>query len=87
VSTGVPLLTSKAAVPVLPDSAVPRRRLVDLLDAGVRAPLTVLSAPAGGGRTAALTRRQMGWQLAEPTGRNKAMHAERMLPIALRTRI
>jgi LuxR family transcriptional regulator, maltose regulon positive regulatory protein len=54
VSTGVPLLTSKAAVPVLPDSVVPRRRLVDLLDAGVRAPLTVLSAPAGWDKTAAL---------------------------------
>jgi len=54
VSTRVPWLTSQAAVPVPPDSTVPRRRLVDLLDAGVRAPLTVLSAPAGWDRTAAL---------------------------------
>jgi LuxR family maltose regulon positive regulatory protein len=53
-SAGVPLLTSKLAVPVLPNGLVTRRRLVDLLDAGVHGPLTVLSAPAGWGKTALL---------------------------------
>jgi LuxR family maltose regulon positive regulatory protein len=51
---GVPLLTSKLAVPMLPNGLVIRRRLVQLLDAGVRGPLTVLSAPAGWGKTALL---------------------------------
>jgi LuxR family maltose regulon positive regulatory protein len=53
-SAGVPLLTSKLAVPVLPNGLVTRRRLVEMLDAGVRGPLTVLSAPAGWGKTALL---------------------------------
>jgi LuxR family maltose regulon positive regulatory protein len=53
-SAGVPLLTSKLAVPVLPNGLVIRRRLVEMLDAGVRGPLTVLSAPAGWGKTALL---------------------------------
>ncbi|MCW2637746.1 MAG: helix-turn-helix transcriptional regulator [Dactylosporangium sp.] len=53
-SAGVPLLTSKLAVPVLPNGLVTRRHLVEMLDAGVRGPLTVLSAPAGWGKTTLL---------------------------------
>jgi LuxR family maltose regulon positive regulatory protein len=53
-STAVPLLTSKLAVPVLPNGLVTRRRLVEALDRGVRGPLTVLAAPAGWGKTALL---------------------------------
>ncbi|MGC9668413.1 LuxR C-terminal-related transcriptional regulator [Planosporangium sp. 12N6] len=53
-SATVPLLTSKLAVPVLPDGLVTRRRLVEALDVGVRGPLTVLAAPAGWGKTALL---------------------------------
>ncbi|WP_239075669.1 LuxR C-terminal-related transcriptional regulator [Planosporangium flavigriseum] len=50
----MPLLTSKLTVPVLPNGLVTRPRLVEMLDAGIRGPLTVLSAPAGWGKTALL---------------------------------
>ncbi|HEV7898438.1 MAG TPA: LuxR C-terminal-related transcriptional regulator [Planosporangium sp.] len=53
-SSGVPLLASKLAVPVLPNGLVTRRRLIEMLDTGVRGPLTVLTAPAGWGKTALL---------------------------------
>jgi LuxR family maltose regulon positive regulatory protein len=50
-----PLLNSKCRVPVQRRGVVPRRRLADRLGAGIRVPLTVLSAPAGFGKTTLLT--------------------------------
>src|SRR5919202_1175919 len=51
----VPLLASKITVPGLPDGLVERPRLGRLLDAGTRGPVTLLSAPAGGGKTVLLS--------------------------------
>lgn len=51
----MPLLTSKLAVPALPDGLVDRPRLGKLLDAGVGGPVTLLSAPAGWGKTVLLS--------------------------------
>jgi len=50
-----PLLSSKYRIPVHRPGAVPRRRLADRLGAAIRTPLTVLSAPAGFGKTTLLT--------------------------------
>jgi len=50
-----PLLKSKYRMPVRRLGAVPRRRLADRLAAASRLPLTVLSAPAGFGKTTLLT--------------------------------
>lgn len=52
----MPLLMSKLAVAAVPDALVDRPRLGDRLDAGVRGPVTLLSAPAGWGKTTLL-----GW--------------------------
>jgi LuxR family transcriptional regulator, maltose regulon positive regulatory protein len=49
------LLASKIAVPDLPTVVVHRPRLFELLSAGVGRPLTLLSAPAGFGKTVLLT--------------------------------
>ena len=49
------LLTSKLTVPAPPAELVPRPRLHARLDAGVRAPLTLLGAPAGWGKTVLLS--------------------------------
>ncbi|MEO8907438.1 MAG: helix-turn-helix transcriptional regulator, partial [Microbacteriaceae bacterium] len=46
-----PLLSSKYRLPIQGASAVARQRLTDRLDAGIRGPLTVVSAPAGFGKT------------------------------------
>src|SRR4051812_49687423 len=49
------LLQTKFAVPARPSTTIARPRLLDALDAGVRHPLTLLSAPAGAGKTALLS--------------------------------
>jgi LuxR family maltose regulon positive regulatory protein len=46
-----PLLSSKYRLPVRRAGAIPRQRLTDRLDAAIRGPLTVVSAPAGFGKT------------------------------------
>src|ERR1700733_9337621 len=57
-----PILTSKITAPVVPDWAVPRQRITDLIAQGTRCPLTVLTGPAGTGKTMALA----WWAAAEP---------------------
>jgi LuxR family transcriptional regulator, maltose regulon positive regulatory protein len=49
------VLQTKFAVPRGPKAAVVRARLHDLLDAGVGAPLTLVAAPAGAGKSALLS--------------------------------
>jgi LuxR family transcriptional regulator, maltose regulon positive regulatory protein len=46
------LLQTKFAVPTGPSVTVARKRLLELLDAGARRPLTLVAAPAGAGKTA-----------------------------------
>lgn len=46
-----PLLQTKIAVPQIPPEFVHRRRLTERIDRGVLGPLTLLSAPAGFGKT------------------------------------
>jgi ATP/maltotriose-dependent transcriptional regulator MalT len=50
-----PLLSSKYRLPIQRPGTVPRRRLVQRLGAATRAPLAVLSAPVGFGKTTLLT--------------------------------
>ena len=58
-----PILTSKITAPGVPDWAVPRQRITDLIAQGTRwCPLTVLTGPAGAGKTMALAL----WAAAEP---------------------
>ena len=55
VSAGVPVLASKITAPGVPDWALPRPRITKLIAQGTRwCPLTVLTAPAGAGKTMAL---------------------------------
>ena len=55
VPAGVPILAAKITVPGVPDWAVPRPRITKLIAQGRRrCPLTVLTAPAGAGKTMAL---------------------------------
>jgi LuxR family transcriptional regulator, maltose regulon positive regulatory protein len=49
------LLATKFSVPRGPKAAVLRRRLLDRLDVGVQGPLTLVSAPAGAGKSALLS--------------------------------
>lgn len=49
-----PFFSTKLAVPRAPRAAVRRLRLLDALDAGAGGPLTLVSAPAGSGKTALL---------------------------------
>src|SRR5512139_3050212 len=49
-----PLLTSRFVVPARPDGFVPRVRIVETLQRGVGGPLTLVSAPAGTGKTVAV---------------------------------
>lgn len=58
------LLTSKYRVPSRGPNAVTRPRLTQRLDAASRAPLTVLAAPAGFGKTTSLTE----WLATLPPG-------------------
>ena len=49
-----PLLASKLSPPRAPRWLVARRRLFGLLDAGVQGSLTLLTGPAGSGKTVLL---------------------------------
>ena len=60
---GYPILTSKVTAPGVPDWAVQRPRITELIAQGTRwCPLTVLTGPAGAGKTTALAM----WAAAEP---------------------
>jgi LuxR family maltose regulon positive regulatory protein len=60
---GHPVLASKITVPAVPEWAVPRPRVTKLIADGTRwCPLTVLTGPAGAGKTMALA----WWAAAEP---------------------
>jgi LuxR family transcriptional regulator, maltose regulon positive regulatory protein len=48
---GVPLLASKLSLPITPRWLVARGRLLESLDAGVQGRLTLLTGPAGSGKT------------------------------------
>ena len=49
-----PILTTKLHIPSLRRNLVPRQRLLDRLDRGLRRKLTLVSAPAGFGKTTVL---------------------------------
>ena len=51
----IPLLATKLHIPSLRLEFVPRRRLLDRLDTGLRRKLTLISAPAGYGKTTLLS--------------------------------
>ena len=55
-SAGVPILAAKITAPGVPSWAVPRPRITELITQGRRwCPLTLVTAPAGAGKTMALT--------------------------------
>lgn len=62
-----PLLKTKISVPLLPAEFVHRHRLTERISQGVKGPLTLISAPAGFGKTnlliewAAETKSPVGW--------------------------
>jgi LuxR family transcriptional regulator, maltose regulon positive regulatory protein len=63
VSAGAPILAAKITAPGVPDWAVPRPRITKLIARGrLWCPLTVITAPAGAGKTMALAL----WAAAEP---------------------
>ncbi len=63
VSAGVPILASKITAPFVPDWVVPRPRITQLIAQGTRwCRLTVVTGPAGAGKTMALAL----WAAAEP---------------------
>ena len=63
VSAGVPILAAKITAPGVPDWAVTRPRITKLIAQGTRwCPLTVVTAPAGAGKTMALAL----WAAAQP---------------------
>ena len=63
VSAGVPIVAAKIIAPDVPDWALPRPRITKLIAGGRRwCPLTVLTAPAGAGKTMALA----VWTAAQP---------------------
>jgi LuxR family maltose regulon positive regulatory protein len=63
VSAGVPIVAAKITAPGVPDWALPRPRITKLIAKGRRwCPLTVLTAPAGSGKTMALAL----WAAAQP---------------------
>ncbi|MFD9976846.1 LuxR C-terminal-related transcriptional regulator [Streptomyces sp. NPDC059017] len=49
--SGDPLLAAKFAVPAVPPAFVARQRLLDRLTEGAQGPLTVITGPAGAGKT------------------------------------
>src|SRR5690348_5626259 len=85
-STGV--LATKLFVPRLSPSFVPRRRVLDILEGGRAAKLTLVCAPAGFGKTAALAewvrthQRPAAW-LSLDTGDNDAVRFWRHAIVAL----
>lgn len=50
-----PLLTTKLYVPPVPPELVPRPRLIERLNTGLHRKLTLISAPAGFGKTTLLS--------------------------------
>jgi LuxR family transcriptional regulator, maltose regulon positive regulatory protein len=63
VSAGVPIVAAKITAPGVPEWALPRPRITKLIAKGRRwCPLTVLTAPAGSGKTMALAL----WAAAQP---------------------
>jgi len=63
VSAGVPIVPAKITPPGVPDWALTRQRITKLIAQGTRwCPLTVLTAPAGAGKTMALAL----WTAAQP---------------------
>jgi len=63
VSAGVPIVAAKVTAPGVPDWVVLRPRITKLIARGTRwCPLTVLTAPAGAGKTMALAL----WTAAQP---------------------
>src|SRR5215213_9475668 len=50
----VSLITTKLQLPHAQRNFVPRPRLIERLDEGLNCPLTLISAPAGSGKTSAL---------------------------------
>jgi len=63
VCAGDPVLAAKITVPGVPGWAIPRPLITKLIDQGVRwCPLTVLTGPAGAGKTMALAQ----WAAADP---------------------
>ena len=62
-SAGVPIVAAKITAPGVPDWVVPRPRVTELIAQGTRwCPLTVVSGPAGAGKTTALAL----WAAAQP---------------------
>ena len=51
----IPLLITKLAIPAPPPDLVPRKRLIDRLNEGIGRKLTLVSAPAGYGKTTLLS--------------------------------
>ena len=51
----VPLLATKLYFPPARPNLVPRPRLIEVLNAGLKRPLTLISAPAGYGKTTLLS--------------------------------
>ncbi|MFK3981855.1 LuxR C-terminal-related transcriptional regulator [Micromonospora sp. NPDC050397] len=67
--TGVPpLLTAKLSVAPLPDAVIVRPRLHELLETGAAGPVTLVSAPAGWGKTTLLS----SWYRAMAEDRSRA---------------
>ena len=63
VSAGVPIVPAKITAPGVPDWVLARPRITELIAQGTRwCPLTVLTAPAGAGKTMALAL----WTAAQP---------------------
>ena len=55
---GIPLLKTKLYIPAVRPNLVPRPRLVERLNAGLHRKLTLISAPAGFGKTTLLSERE-----------------------------
>jgi LuxR family maltose regulon positive regulatory protein len=55
VSVSVPLIRTKITIPPLRPHMDVRNRLFGLLDDGIKRPLTLISAPAGSGKTSLIT--------------------------------
>lgn len=66
----IPLLQTKLSIPPPRSNLVPRQRLTELLDAGQRRKLTLISAPPGFGKTTLVS--NWIYQLDEPGGQASA---------------
>jgi ATP/maltotriose-dependent transcriptional regulator MalT len=63
-----PLLETKLYIPRWRSGLVPRARLIERLDSGFERKLTIVSAPAGSGKTTVLSE----WLAADPVGERQA---------------